>query len=259
MCCSFPENRGSTIPHGVSRTKATVAAGLDVEALRAHVLAAPALEINALTGRAWTGLSHHGCSIDHTQSGSMDFAPVPRWAPRTVALMAPANAQTLTWSITDTPIGAVIGVASERGLCRVIIGPSRSAVTDELGATYPQVQLTRNDAAMKQTMQALAAITRGKAVTDLETDVAGTPFQTKVWNALRAIPKGKTRSYADVAKAIRRPTAARAVAGACASNPIALVVPCHRVIHSDGTVSGYAWGVDVKEALLNVEGAHWRG
>jgi AraC family transcriptional regulator, regulatory protein of adaptative response / methylated-DNA-[protein]-cysteine methyltransferase len=173
--------------------------------------------------------------------------------------MVTPDAQMLTWSVTDTSIGAVIGVASQRGLCRVLIGRDQQAVTAELLAAFPRAQLTRDDPAMKKTMQALGAITRGKDVADLATDVTGTPFQTKVWHALSNIPKGATRSYADVAKAIGKPRAARAVASACASNPIALVVPCHRVIHSDGTVSGYAWGIDVKEALLDAEGGQWRG
>ena len=173
--------------------------------------------------------------------------------------MSAARTQPLTWSIIDTPVGAVIGVATAKGLCRVLVGANQRAVTREFRAAYPDAELIRDDAAMRSSMRALAAITRGKSAAQIVTDVDGTPFQESVWRALNRIPKGQTRSYGEIAKAIRQPKAARAVASACASNPIALVVPCHRVIHADGTVSGYAWGVDVKRALLDVEGSHYRG
>ena len=160
-----------------------------------------------------------------------------------------------TWSVIQTPVGWVMAVASKRGLRRVLIGAQQKELIAEGLADYAHVPMTRDDAGMQRTMQALDAITRGKSPRNITTDVRGTAFQAKVWDALRTIPKGQTRSYAEIAKKIRQPKSARAVASACASNPVALVVPCHRVIHSDGTISGYAWGVEVKEALLDVEGA----
>lgn len=148
-----------------------------------------------------------------------------------------------------------MAVASHRGLRRVLIGANQKELIAEGLANDPHVPMTRDDAGMQRTMEALDAITRGESPRNITTDVAGTPFQRKVWRALSDIPKGQTRSYGEVAKSIRQPKAARAVASACASNPIALVVPCHRVIHADGSISGYAWGVAVKEALLDAEGA----
>ena len=148
-----------------------------------------------------------------------------------------------------------MAVASNRGLRRVLIGANQKELIAEGLADDAHVPITRDDAGMQRTMQALDAITRGTSARGITPDVAGTAFQAKVWDALRTIPKGETRSYAEIARKIRKPKAARAVASACASNPIALVVPCHRVIHSDGSISGYAWGVEVKEALLDAEGA----
>ena len=167
-------------------------------------------------------------------------------------------AEPCTWSVIKTPVGWVMAIASKRGLRRVLIGANQKELIAEGLADYVQVSMTRDDAGMQRTMQTLDAITRGKPARGITTDVAGTAFQTTVWDALSDIPKGQTRSYAEIARKIRKPKAARAVASACASNPVALVVPCHRVIHSDGSISGYAWGVEVKEALLDAEGAQYR-
>ena len=169
--------------------------------------------------------------------------------------MSANPAEPRTWSVIKTPVGWVMAVASNRGLRRVLIGANQKELIAEGLADDAHVPITRDDTGMQRTMQALDAITRGKSPRDVTIDVTGTAFQAKVWDALRTIPKGETRSYAEIAKVIRQPRAARAVASACASNPIALVVPCHRVIHSDGSISGYAWGVEVKEALLDAEGA----
>ena len=169
--------------------------------------------------------------------------------------MSANPAEPRTWSVIKTPVGWVMAVASNRGLRRVLIGANQKELIAEGLADDAHVPITRDDAGMQRTMQALDAITRGTSARGITTDVAGTAFQAKVWDALRTIPKGETRSYAEIARKIRKPKAARAVASACASNPIALVVPCHRVIHSDGSISGYAWGVEVKEALLDAEGA----
>ena len=169
-----------------------------------------------------------------------------------------AAQQVLLWSITPTAIGQVMVVASIDGLCALRIGHDEATLIDEGLAEFPKAELIRDDAAMRDVMRAMRAIALGDQIADLPTDVVGTAFQAKVWDALRTIPSGETRSYAEIARKIRKPKAARAVASACASNPVALVVPCHRVIHSDGSISGYAWGVEVKEALLDAEGAQYR-
>jgi len=104
-------------------------------------------------------------------------------------------------------------------------------------------------------MSALAALARGEAAPDLPVDVHGTAFQARVWRALQEIPAGETRTYSEVAEAIGSPSSVRAVARACATNKVALAVPCHRVVRSDGSLAGYRWGLAVKESLLASERA----
>ena len=108
----------------------------------------------------------------------------------------------------------------------------------------------RDDAAMTDVMRALVALCEGHVAPALPIDVHGTAFQARVWSALREIPAGQTRTYTEVARSIGRPTSARAVARACATNPVAVAIPCHRVIRSDGNLAGYRWGITVKESLL---------
>ena len=108
---------------------------------------------------------------------------------------------------------------------------------------------------MADVMSALRALCAGQPAAGIPVDVHGTAFQARVWNALREIPAGQTRTYSEVAAAIGRPSAVRAVAHACASNPVALAIPCHRVIRADGSLAGYRWGIEVKESLLARESA----
>lgn len=162
---------------------------------------------------------------------------------------AGAPRQVLLWSVTTTAVGDVIAVASPRGLAAVRIG---SAAELEAGvrAEFPNATLERDDAAMTDVMTALRALCAGDAAPDLPVDVRGTAFQARVWRALREIPAGQTRSYGEVAAAIGSPTSVRAVARACATNPVALAIPCHRVVRGDGSLAGYRWGLAVKESLL---------
>jgi AraC family transcriptional regulator of adaptative response/methylated-DNA-[protein]-cysteine methyltransferase len=167
---------------------------------------------------------------------------------------AGAPRQVLLWSVASTDVGDVIAVATPVGLAAVRIG---SAPDLEAGirAEFPNATLERDDAAMVDVMNALRAICAGNSAPELPIDVHGTAFQARVWKALREIPAGQTRTYTQVAEAIGSPTSVRAVARACATNPVALAVPCHRVIRSDGSLAGYRWGLEVKESLLALEGA----
>jgi AraC family transcriptional regulator of adaptative response/methylated-DNA-[protein]-cysteine methyltransferase len=161
---------------------------------------------------------------------------------------------TITWTVLDSPLGMLLVARSERGLCRVAFGPSESALEGLLQAEFPMAKLihasAETDAALATVVQALGE--REKAER-LPLDVRATDFQRRVWQALRKIPSGSTASYAEVARAVGRPKAVRAVAQACATNPVALAVPCHRVIHADGSLSGYRWGAERKRALLAAE------
>lgn len=168
--------------------------------------------------------------------------------------LAGAPQQVLLWSVTATPVGDVIAVATPRGLAAVRIGREADLVR-EIEAEFPYATLERDDAAMADVMRALRALAAGGEAPELPVDVHGTAFQARVWGALREIPSGQTRTYAEVADAIGAPTSVRAVARACATNKLALAIPCHRVIRADGDLAGYRWGLAVKQSLLASESA----
>jgi AraC family transcriptional regulator of adaptative response/methylated-DNA-[protein]-cysteine methyltransferase len=158
--------------------------------------------------------------------------------------------------VAATPFGQLLVAATDRGVCRVMLGDDAKALQADLAAEFPRAELAAPDATLRGHV---AAIRRQLAAAGGEAppvDVGGTPFEQQVWRALRAIPYGEVRSYQQVAQAIGRPAAVRAVARACAANPVALVVPCHRVVRADGTSGGYRWGAGRKAALLAHEGAH---
>lgn len=151
-------------------------------------------------------------------------------------------------------LGHLLLAATDRGLCAVRLGDTAAAVRSGLAAEFPRATLTEDRAALEPHFAAVAALLAGESGRPA-LDIAATPFQALVWQALLAIPRGTTTTYGELARAIGRPKAVRAVAGACAANPVALVVPCHRVVGKDGGLSGYRWGEERKRALLEQEGA----
>ena len=158
------------------------------------------------------------------------------------------------FGIRDTSLGCVLVAISDKGVCSILLGDTRAALTRELQGRFPRAQLTRDDARLRAELaRVLAFIERPAARLDLPLDLTGTAFQMRVWRALTKIPSGKTASYAEVARRIDAPKAFRAVAQACGANPIALAIPCHRVVRNDGALSGYRWGVARKRALLERE------
>ena len=161
----------------------------------------------------------------------------------------------LLWSITPSAIGLVIAVASPDGLCAVRIGHSEANLLREVSEEFSAARLRQDEDAMADVMRALRALALGEQAAALPIDVRGTAFQARVWSALREIPRGQTRTYAQLAESIDAPSSVRAVARACARNPVALAVPCHRVIRSDASLAGYRWGLEVKEQLLRMEAA----
>jgi AraC family transcriptional regulator of adaptative response/methylated-DNA-[protein]-cysteine methyltransferase len=161
---------------------------------------------------------------------------------------------TITFAIAPTPLGRLLVAATARGLCAVRFGETAAELERTVRDEFHAATLHRDDAAMEKYVAPLRAAIRGEnIIIDLPLDVRASAFQTKVWEKLREIPRGETRSYSEVAREIGEPNAVRAVARACASNPVALAVPCHRVIRSDGDVSGYRWGVERKKRLLERE------
>jgi len=168
--------------------------------------------------------------------------------------MAGAPGLPLLWSSASTHVGDVVAVATPRGLAAVRIG-EEATVMDELREEFAHATLMRDDEAMRDVMTALATLAAGRAAADLPVDVQGTAFQARVWAALREIPAGETRTYTQVAESIGSASSVRAVARACATNKVALAIPCHRVVRTDGDLAGYRWGLEVKASLLASESA----
>jgi AraC family transcriptional regulator, regulatory protein of adaptative response / methylated-DNA-[protein]-cysteine methyltransferase len=170
--------------------------------------------------------------------------------------MTTSSQTTIHFGIADSTLGTIAVARSRKGVCAILFGDDRRALLADLRRRFPRATLAEDAAGLKAT---LARITRfvdsPAAGIDLKLDVAGTEFQQRVWRALQRIPAGATASYADIARAIEAPKSVRAVAQACGANALALAIPCHRVVRSDGALSGYRWGVARKRALLDREAA----
>ncbi|NFV79844.1 bifunctional DNA-binding transcriptional regulator/O6-methylguanine-DNA methyltransferase Ada [Magnetospirillum aberrantis SpK] len=151
-------------------------------------------------------------------------------------------------------LGAVLVAATVRGICAILLGDDPAKLVMDLEDRFPHAGLVGGDAAFEQWVASVVGLVEdpGQGL-DLPLDVRGTAFQQKVWQALRAIPPGETATYAEIARRIGMPRAVRAVAGACAANPAAVAIPCHRVVRTDGGLSGYRWGVERKRALQKRE------
>lgn len=171
----------------------------------------------------------------------------------------------IRYAVFETALGAALVAATARGVCAVSLGADAEALAADLHAGFHAAEITRDDDSLgpwaEPVLRFLAGPPGGalsaaaRALLALPLDVRGTVFEHRVWDALRAIPVGQTRSYASVAAHLGQPGAARAVARACASNPVALAVPCHRVVGSDGSLRGYRWGLERKRHLLALEAA----
>jgi AraC family transcriptional regulator, regulatory protein of adaptative response / methylated-DNA-[protein]-cysteine methyltransferase len=160
----------------------------------------------------------------------------------------------IRYGIASTPLGRLLVGATDRGVCAVALGDDDAQLEAGLRAEYPLAGVERGAEELQRWLGTLVeSISGADDLSSVPLDAQGTAFQQRVWDALRAIPSGETRSYAQVAVTIGRPSAARAVARACATNRVALVVPCHRVIGSKGRLSGYRWGAARKQALLDHE------
>ncbi len=169
------------------------------------------------------------------------------------------------YAIVASPLGRLLVGATGRGISAVYLGQSDSALISELSKEYPRATLLADDArrgnsGLGQWVARILAHLRGhEPHLDLPTDVQATAFERRVWEELRRIPYGTTRTYSEVAQAIGRPAAVRAVARACATNPTSVVIPCHRVVRKDGDLAGYRWGLGRKRTLLEHEVARQTG
>lgn len=163
--------------------------------------------------------------------------------------------ETILWGVSETSLGEVLVAATRRGVCAVRLGEA-PALRNELFAEFPDAEMVEDASALTTVFAVVADIAAGRPQREhLPLDLQGTTFQMEVWEALRRIPLGETWSYSHLAREAGRPSAHRAAASACGANPAALLVPCHRVVRSDGTLGGYRWGVTTKEELLKNEGA----
>ena len=162
--------------------------------------------------------------------------------------------ETIRFATAPCELGLLLVAATDRGVCSVMLGDQPAALEQLLRQQFRAASVVPDATGMAEQVGAiLAAMTDHPAAGDIPLDVRATAFQARVWQALRQIPRGQTRSYAELAKAVGQPTAVRAVARACATNPVAIAVPCHRVIGSNGSLSGYRWGVERKKTLLAME------
>ena len=159
--------------------------------------------------------------------------------------------ETIRWTHFDSPLGQMLIAATTNGICRLTFDDNE----ESLRRLFPKAEIVEDDNGLKELVEgALEAIERPLAMPDLPIDVAGSAFQEAVWRELRKIPAGETRSYAEIAAAIGHPKAVRAVGSANGDNHICVLIPCHRVIRSDGTLGGYGGGLDRKKKLLEAEG-----
>jgi AraC family transcriptional regulator of adaptative response/methylated-DNA-[protein]-cysteine methyltransferase len=162
----------------------------------------------------------------------------------------------ISYTIVASTMGRLLVAVTERGVCAVRMGDDDAALEKDLREEFPYAQITREDPALRETVEKiLNHLDKNEPRLDLPLDIRATAFQRQVWEKLRAIPYGQTVSYADVAKSLGKPGAVRAVGRACATNPVALVIPCHRVVREDQSLGGYRWGLDRKKKLLEHEQA----
>ena len=161
---------------------------------------------------------------------------------------------TIKFAVGQCALGAILIAASEKGVCALTLGGDPGALVKEFQDRFPKARLVGGDKRFEGLVaRAVAFVESPRVGLDLPLDVRGTAFQQRVWRALQAIPLGSTESYAEIARRVGAPKGARAVARACATNEVCLAIPCHRVVRSDGSLSGYRWGVERKRALLERE------
>jgi AraC family transcriptional regulator of adaptative response/methylated-DNA-[protein]-cysteine methyltransferase len=162
----------------------------------------------------------------------------------------------IRFAVGDCWLGSILVAATDKGVCAILLGDDPEALIRELQDDFSQAELIGGDEAFERLVATVVGFVEAPARgLDLPLDIRGTAFQRQVWQALREVPPGSTASYSDIARRVGVPRAMRAVAQACASNTLAVAIPCHRVVRQDGQLSGYRWGVERKRALLEREAA----
>src|SRR5712671_5756020 len=170
------------------------------------------------------------------------------------AYRAKGKGQSIAYCCFPTPLGTVLVAATSRGVCSLKLGDDPAKLRRLLGEEFSEAERVDQPAALKPFREKILSFLAGdQSLLSVPVDIRGTVFQRKVWEQLRRIPAGETRTYQEIARAIGAPDAVRAVGSACGANPVALLVPCHRAIRTDGGLGGYAWGLPVKKRLLEIE------
>jgi len=188
-------------------------------------------------------------ALTKTKSPKLDRKKMPPTESK-----AGAKGKEIHYATGESFLGWVIVAATEKGICSIEFGENPEALVQQIHHQFPQAKFREDDHTFNQWVtQVIAFIEMPQSGLNLPLDIQGTVFQQQVWQALQAIPIGSTLSYTELAQKIGNPKAVRAVARACASNKIAVVVPCHRVVGSNGKLTGYRWGIDRKQALLERE------
>ena len=185
------------------------------------------------------------------KSNSPFYAASEEMLGMTPAVFRSGGASIIRFAVVPCSLGSILVASSPKGICAIFLGDDPDSLKRELQDRFPKARLAGGEGDFKKMVSLVVAfVEQPSKELNLPLDIRGTIFQKKVWDALRTIPLGKTASYAEIAKLIGKPKAVRAVASACAANSISLAIPCHRVVRSDGNLSGYRWGVERKRSLL---------
>jgi AraC family transcriptional regulator of adaptative response/methylated-DNA-[protein]-cysteine methyltransferase len=180
------------------------------------------------------------------------FYEKPQLGMKASEYRARGKGQRIRFDSFATPLGTALVAATDKGVCAVKLGSDAAELRTLLAEEFPAAELVREP--LLELRARIAAFIAGEAnLSRVPIDIRGTVFQLRVWGALRRIPRGETRTYGEIARAIGSPAAVRAVGSACGANPVALLVPCHRAVRSDGGLGGYAWGLATKKRLLEIE------
>lgn len=164
------------------------------------------------------------------------------------------KSEVIRFAVDECSLGAILVAASDQGICAISLGDDPDPLARDLQDQFPKARLIGGDRSFKQWIsQVIGFVDNPQTDLDLPLDIRGTAFQQRVWQALREIPAGSTVSYTELARRIGTPKAVRAVAGACATNKLAVAIPCHRVVRTDGSLSGYRWGIERKRRLIERE------
>jgi AraC family transcriptional regulator of adaptative response/methylated-DNA-[protein]-cysteine methyltransferase len=168
---------------------------------------------------------------------------------------AGGSGESIRFAVAACSLGALLVASTGKGICSILLGDDPDQLVRDLQDRFPKAELVGAEPEFERTVAQVVGFVEAPGIgLDLPLDVRGTAFQQRVWQALRQIPAGRTVSYAELAERVGLAAGARAVAGACAANPVAVAIPCHRVVRNDGAISGYRWGVERKQALLEREG-----